>query len=75
MLERAIDASIPVLEAAWNVYAASAGDAAARIELDRLLPDGSIDGPGLDVDLDVPFQIAQVGGGPMMPQPNSPVTV
>lgn len=56
VLARAIDASIPVVEATWNVYTATDLDAdAARLELDRLLPAGSIDDPGHSVDLDAPF--------------------
>lgn len=56
VLKEAIERSVPVLEAAWGVY--EAGDAEvprAREALDELLPAGSIEGQGHDLDLDRPF--------------------
>jgi hypothetical protein len=59
LLEDAIAASIPVLDAAVAVLDASAADlAAAHAALARVLPPGSIDPAGLDVDVDTPFRVA-----------------
>lgn len=56
VLEEAIRLSVPVIEAVWAAFEASDRDAAdARVELSTLLPEGSIEGQGLEVDLDRPF--------------------
>jgi hypothetical protein len=55
-LAGAIDGALPALERAWALATASSADAgAARAALLELLPLGSIDPPGHDVDLDVPL--------------------
>jgi hypothetical protein len=58
-LEDAIASSVPVIDAAGAVLDASDRDvAAARAALARVLPPGSIDPDGFDVDVDVPFRVA-----------------
>jgi hypothetical protein len=60
LLERAVFRSIPILEAAHDVHDATAADLdAARARLLALLPPGTIDGPGLDVDLARPFALGK----------------
>lgn len=59
LLEQAIAASLPVLEAVGAVLDATTADVpAARALLASRLPRGSIDPPGADVDLDVAFTIS-----------------
>jgi hypothetical protein len=56
VLEEAIAASVPVLEAVWAAYEADDTDARrAQDALGQLLPHGSIEGQGRDVDLSLPF--------------------
>jgi hypothetical protein len=56
VLEEAIMASIPVLEAVWAAFEASESDAERmRSALSTVLPRGSIEGQGYDLDLDRPF--------------------
>jgi hypothetical protein len=50
VLEDAIKNSVPVIESVWAAY--TDGE---NTRLDELLPDGTIEGQGLDVDLDRPF--------------------
>ncbi|HTJ45809.1 MAG TPA: hypothetical protein VL463_27085 [Kofleriaceae bacterium] len=58
LLERAIAASIPALEAAAAVLDATTRELeAARAALARVLPPGSIDPMGEDVDLNAPFEV------------------
>jgi Zinc dependent phospholipase C len=58
-LAAAIEASVPIINAAGAVLDASLRDvAAARAALDRLLPAGTIDPQGDEVDLDRPFAVA-----------------
>jgi hypothetical protein len=55
-LTEAIRLSAPVLEQVWAVFEASEADvSAARAQLDQLLPRGSIEGQGRELDLDSPF--------------------
>jgi len=59
LLDDAIAASVPVIDAAGAVLDASDRDvAAARAALARVLPPGTIDPDGLDVDVDAPFRVA-----------------
>jgi hypothetical protein len=57
VLEEAIVRSRPVLDAVWTAFDASEGDDArdADAALAALLPAGSIEGQGHDVDLERPF--------------------
>lgn len=56
VLEEAIVRSRPVLDAVWAAFDASDRDAPdAHAALDELLPAGSIEGQGHDVDLERPF--------------------
>ncbi len=56
VLKQAIAHSVPTLDAVWEAYAADDRDAdRAREHLARLLPAGSIEGQGLDVDLSRTF--------------------
>lgn len=57
LLEKAIDRSVAALEAVWAAFSATDAerDAADRA-LAALLPSGTIDPDGLDVDLDRPFE-------------------
>src|SRR5262249_28122209 len=58
-LTAAIDASSPVIDAAAAVRDAGDRDAAAaRAALDRVLPPGTIDPAGDDVELSRPFVVA-----------------
>jgi hypothetical protein len=60
LLAEATERSIDVLEAAYAVTAAAAGEeAAALARLRALLAPGTIDGPGEGVDLARPYSIAQ----------------
>lgn len=59
VLDAAIRRSVSVLERAWGVFEADDADAPrALAALDEVLPAGTIEGQGLDVDLDQPFSIA-----------------
>lgn len=59
LLEDAIAASLPVLDAAAAVLDATDRELdAARAALDHVLPAGSIDPAGEDVDVDAPFRVA-----------------
>jgi hypothetical protein len=61
LLEESIGASIAVINAAGNVLEATDRDASAAFEaLARVLPPGSIDPDGIDVNLDVPYAITLV---------------
>lgn len=56
VLARAVSRSVDVLERAWTVYTAGDADVpAARRALDEALPLGTIDPPGLEVDLERSF--------------------
>ncbi len=56
VLERAIASSIPVLERVWEACTASAGEEESVTRaLDGVLPAGSIDSMGDEVDLTAPF--------------------
>jgi hypothetical protein len=56
VLDEAVLASVPVLEATWAAFEANDRDIdRARIDLNALLPAGSIEGQGHDVDLARPF--------------------
>ncbi|NUP04517.1 MAG: hypothetical protein HOW73_00465 [Polyangiaceae bacterium] len=56
VLEEAIQRSVGVLERTWAVFAAGDGEREARLrELEKVLPRGTIDGRGDDVELDMPF--------------------
>jgi hypothetical protein len=56
VLEEAIERSRPVLEAVWTAFEADDRDADnARVALVAMLPPGSIEGQGYDLDLDRPF--------------------
>jgi hypothetical protein len=56
VLEGAIALSVPVLEATWAAFEADDRDAPLALDaLARLLPPGSIEGQGRDIDLDRPF--------------------
>jgi hypothetical protein len=56
VLEAAIALSVPVLEATWAAFEADDRDAFLALDaLARLLPPGSIEGQGRDVDLGRPF--------------------
>jgi hypothetical protein len=58
LLDAAVRRSLPILEAALEVYDATGPDIdAARARLRALLPPGTIDGPGLEVDLARPFAL------------------
>ncbi len=58
LLEDAIAASVPVLDAAAAVLDASSRDVeAGRAALARVLPPGSIDPDGMSVELDAPFRV------------------
>jgi hypothetical protein len=56
VLADAIGHSVPVLDAVWSAYEAAETDAdGARRHVDALLPHGSIEGQGHDVDLERAF--------------------
>ena len=56
LLMRAVRISVGVLDAAWSFYAAAEADLSeARIALHEVLPTGTIDPQGHDVDLERPY--------------------
>ncbi len=65
VLDDAVARSVPVLESVWTAFEASDRDAEpARAALDELLPGGTIEGQGLDIDLDQPFVVLPAGARP-----------
>lgn len=59
VLEDAIALSAPVLDAVWSAFTAEERDAARALEvLEARLPRGTIEGQGLEVDLDQAFVVA-----------------
>jgi hypothetical protein len=56
VLEETVRFSVPVIESVWAAFEATDRDAAsARAAMTALLPEGSIEGQGHDVNVDLPF--------------------